>query len=284
MEGKNVPLASAHSKLTESSQKSREKNVTFEETRRRNEASLARKRINAGLANGSATVSDAPVSPSSSGAMDSLLEKLRAAAPQARDQRDRRRRARLKERHQVRVASGQQIPDISLEDEANDPDAGSSSDRGLLSPDAISDNHSNASTHSEGEDIADRAASMLQGLRGDGGPDAEAERVRRRRENADDERRNRRMRRRTAANSVGNRDESALSPVIEAANSANNAAGAVGDTGLDSAVSETTTTTTNGLGVELGPGTPTIIVSPTTDTMQIGSSPPPEEDPDEIPK
>ncbi len=58
---------------------------------------------------------------------------------------------------------------------------------------------------SETEDVADRAANMLQGLRGDGDGDDGAStgtglRVRRRRESADDERKNRR-RRRTAVGS-----------------------------------------------------------------------------------
>ena len=103
--------------LTHSFQRSKEKNLAWEDTRRRNEASMARKRANAkainpAAANSSLSPTDGPLSPSSTGAMDSLLEKLRAAAPQARDQRDRRRRARLKDRHQVRVASGQTIPDM----------------------------------------------------------------------------------------------------------------------------------------------------------------------------
>lgn len=126
--------------------------------------------------------------------MDSLLEKLRAAAPQARDQRDRRRRARLKDRYQVRVASGQQIPemtdvDVSLENGTANSET------------AQGDASENNGVLSEGEDVADRAASMLQGLRGDGaddgegGPSAAAIRVRRRRDNAHDERRARRSRR-----------------------------------------------------------------------------------------
>ncbi|KAJ3487826.1 hypothetical protein NLG97_g6318 [Lecanicillium saksenae] len=91
--------------------KSREKNINLEETRRRNEASMKRKHA----AQKAAQAANEPgtASATSTGAMDSLLEKLRAAAPQARDQRDRRRRARLKDRHQVRVASGQKIPDLN---------------------------------------------------------------------------------------------------------------------------------------------------------------------------
>ncbi|KAL2353202.1 cytokinesis protein [Cryomyces antarcticus] len=84
--------------------KSREKNLVVEETQRRNEASMRRKQNDTPKANG--VTPDASASPASSGAMDSLLEKLRAAAPDARDTRERRRRARLQDKHQVRVASG----------------------------------------------------------------------------------------------------------------------------------------------------------------------------------
>lgn len=187
--------------------------MVWEEARRRQEASLARKRANPTLANGTGAVatSEGQASPTSSGAMDSLLEKLRAAAPQARDQRDRRRRARLKERHQVRVTSGQQVPELTTAEEEKG-DAGenegsneSNNDAGLLSPGSQPDdaNPSGQETQvSESEDVADRAANMLQGLRGDG---EGGERARRRRESADDERRNRRMRRRTAQTS-GSKD------------------------------------------------------------------------------
>lgn len=138
--------------------------------------------------------------------MDSLLEKLRAAAPQARDQRDRRRRARLKERHQVRVTSGQQVPELPDPGEdkentgENEGADASNNESDLLSPETQGDDGASPSGQetqvSESEDVADRAANMLQGLRGDG--EGGGERARRRRESADDERRNRRMRRRTA--------------------------------------------------------------------------------------
>lgn len=180
----------------------------MEETRRRNEASMARKRLNTKNINHASTTasssSDGAMTPSSTGAMDSLLEKLRAAAPQARDQRDRRRRARLKDRHQIRVASGQTIPDLG------DPTKGSEDEDGektVLSPeralngDLGVDRTGEMAAISEGEDVAERAASMLQGLRGDA--DAEARpgsrdgslRVRRRGESADDDKRTRRRRR-----------------------------------------------------------------------------------------
>lgn len=207
--------------------------MTLEESRKRTEASLARKRINAGLANSASTTSEVPQSPATSGAMDSLLEKLRAAAPQARDQRDRRRRARLKERHQVRVASGQKIPDLSEPDgadaEKNNAEEGASNtadnnnetdvaDTGLLSPpvpESESGSIGKESQVSESEDVADRAASMLQGLR----DNTDGERTRRRRETAEDERRKRRLRRRngTTSGSKDSADGSVLSAALEPA-------------------------------------------------------------------
>ena len=136
--------------------------------------------------------------------MDSLLEKLRAAAPQTRDQRDRRRRARLKDKHQVRVASGQKMPDLA---ELAKGDATEHETSGtLLSPTIAEAPEKEGRDVSEGEDVADRAASMLLGLRGDGTADGDdlsqsgSIRVRRRRESADVERRDRR-RRRTPAGS-----------------------------------------------------------------------------------
>ncbi|KAJ5166470.1 Cytokinesis protein sepA [Penicillium canariense] len=186
--------------------KSREKNIGLEESRKRTEASLARKRINVNLANG-AIATDSLSSPATSGAMDSLLEKLRAAAPQTKDVRDRRRRARLKERHQVRVASGQKVPDLEGTDGVEQPADGDAQtdENGLLSP-PIPDGGEDSTKEgqiSEGEDVADRAASLLLGLRSNS--DANAERQRRRRESADEERRTRRMRRRNGATS-GSKD------------------------------------------------------------------------------
>ena len=195
--------------------------MQIEDTRRRNEASMARKRTNAkainpAAANAGASSPEGPLSPTSSGAMDSLLEKLRAAAPQAKDQRDRRRRARLKDRHQVRVASGQPIPDFpgSAKEESENQEE----DKNLLRPESVAsgdsqrDRKAELAAISEGEDVAERAASMLQGLRGDGdGADGTLDsrdgslRIRRRRESANEERRNRR--RRTGASSGGGSED-----------------------------------------------------------------------------
>jgi cytokinesis protein len=189
--------------------KSREKNVQMEDTRRRNEASMMRKnaQLKAAVAAG-AMVDNGPASPTGTGAMDSLLEKLRAAAPQARDQRDRRRRARLKDRHQIRIASGQKIPDLN---EIPEIEAGLLSGKSTgsnqtddeanpLSPDMLSPRDA------EQDDVAARAALLLQGMRS--GPAAgteedEAERRRSRRQTADDERRTRRRRREKASSGDG---------------------------------------------------------------------------------
>ncbi|OLN85041.1 Cytokinesis protein sepA [Colletotrichum chlorophyti] len=182
--------------------KSREKNITLEETRRRNEASMKRKHAQLNVSNNK--VEGAPPSPSSAGAMDSLLEKLRAAAPQTRDQRDRRRRARLKDRHQVRIASGQKIPDPNENPEveatlAQQPSTEATIDEegnpispGLSSP-----------REGEEDDVADRAALLLQGIRGgDGADEADPEKReslrRSRRQTAEEERRMRRRRREKA--------------------------------------------------------------------------------------
>ncbi|KEQ65037.1 FH2-domain-containing protein [Aureobasidium melanogenum CBS 110374] len=192
--------------------KSHEKNIAQEETQRRNEVSMRRK-AQAQSALEKATADPAgPPSPASQGAMDTLLEKLRAAAPATRDTRDRRRRARLNERHQRRVASGQQMPEIAGITSPTDdstllsptsdkaPERPSTSDSTTLSP-HVEENDKGAI--SEGEDVADRAASLLLGLRGSTGDndetpvprDSENLRVRRRRDHADSERERRRRRR-----------------------------------------------------------------------------------------
>ena len=182
--------------------RSRDKNITFEETRKKNEASMKRKnamllKVNSGLSDGSS----APPSPSSTGAMDSLLEKLRAAAPQVRDQRDRRRRARLQNKHQVRVASGQKIPDF---DEIPELEAGLQSPESVASELPVAGESSPAPAGAEeggSDDVAARAALLLQGMRGTEGEDAEVAERRdsarrsRRRDTAEEERKMRRRRR-----------------------------------------------------------------------------------------
>lgn len=164
--------------------------------------------------------------------MDSLLEKLRAAAPQARDQRDRRRRARLKDKHQIRVASGQAVPDLGDlargRGEGDEAEKKGISSESRESGDTTAEGAEEMPAISEGEDVAERAASVLQGLRGDGEADSKSSsrdgslRVRRRRESADDERRNRRRRRGAGSSSASggggsteDRDITPLSPTLE---------------------------------------------------------------------
>lgn len=204
--------------------KSKEKNIQLEEMRRRNEASMKRKhQAQKGAA--AAALGEGSASPTSTGAMDSLLEKLRAAAPQARDQRDRRRRARLKDKHQVRVASGQKIADIDEipEVEARLPHKNQTIDE--ESPTVISPG---LSSPREGEDdVADRAAALLQGMRGDGDNDAEKRESLRqaRRQTAEEERRLRRRRREKVSRSPSSsevKDD-------DAAGAGDDAAGAVAE-------------------------------------------------------
>lgn len=92
-------------------------------------------------------------------------------------------------------------------------------DTGLKSPVSNSGDHIGTIPEHEvpeGEDVADRAANMLQGLRGDADgddsiPRDSSLRVRRRRESADDERRNRRRRRTVASGSGGSGDHEHIS-------------------------------------------------------------------------
>lgn len=207
--------------------KSREKNVQLEETRKRNEVSMKRK--NERLKQSSAQVLEnggSLPSPTSTGAMDSLLEKLRAAAPQTRDQRDRRRRARLKDRHQVRIASGQQVPESNEIPEveaglqsAKSTESGAADDEGnLLSP---TKTDLASPKEAEEDDVATRAALLLQGMRSGGAEvddEEKRESLRRsRRQTAEEERKLRRRRREKttatngeSSNADGGKDESVL--------------------------------------------------------------------------
>ncbi|KAL5604134.1 hypothetical protein BROUX41_002123 [Berkeleyomyces rouxiae] len=157
--------------------KSREKNIKLEQIHRRNEASMKRKNaVPKSITTGASATEIGPLTPTNTGAMDSLMEKLRKAAPQVKDKRERRRRALLRDRHQDRVASGQPVPDLSEIPESevsfhatsNDPNgplsarsdeptsAGAGSGPTLLSP--------SASTGGE-DDVALRAAELLRGMK-----------------------------------------------------------------------------------------------------------------------
>lgn len=209
-------------------QKSKEKNLLLEETRRRNEVSMKRKQ--AALPTASTTALDAsagPPSPAGTGAMDDLLAKLRAAKPEARDQRDRRRRARLKDKYQDRVASGQKMPEL---DELIKPRVDVTD--GLLSPVRSEGGQSSLSNDSntpivpedvDDEDVADRAEKLLQGLGGDEEgeenlipvPRESIRMSRRRKEGAEDERSKRRMRRQLALSASEASLENQHSPTID---------------------------------------------------------------------
>ena len=179
---------------------------------------------------------DSPTSPGN-GAMDSLMEKLRAAGPQNRDQRDRRRRARLKEKHQMRIASGEQMPDLADITKGAENDGEDSSD--VLSPPPVLPSVPEKEDLSEGEEIADRAAQLLQGIRGEASGDASgigSIRVRRRREGKDGEERRPRRRPRKAAEDAGEPSPTTLN--------------VTGDKEADKA--------------EASPGTPVTTISPPT--------------------
>lgn len=160
---------------------------------------------------------DTPPSPAASGAMDDLLAKLRAAKPETRDQRDRRRRARLKDRYQTRVASGQKMQDMaSLVKSPDNIEASLLSPTSEVSSEAMDEASDGdvAPENLKDEDVADRAASLLEGLRGETGaeddedgdkislPRDDSIRIRRRRESAQDERAARRRRRQQASSAT----------------------------------------------------------------------------------
>lgn len=219
--------------------------------------------------------SDAPKSPASTGAMDDLLQKLRAAKPEARDQRDRRRRARLKDRHQVRVASGQKIPELGVNVEGEDEGSASGDaeekGKGMLSPPSETvETESTAaagalpSTTSSEADVADRAAAMLEGLQGGGLNKDGSLSVRRRRESADTERQRRRNRR-NQATSARSEDGGLMSPTTASIPEE------AGDGAADQLPDDEAT--------ERGPGTPVTIVHPPSPELKARDlpTPPPEE-------
>jgi cytokinesis protein len=178
--------------------RSREKNIQLEEVRKRNEASMKRK--HAHMKAVAAAKEGTSESSTNTGAIDSLLDMLRAAAPQARDQRERRRRARLKDQHSVRVASGQQIPDLNEIPEV---------EAGLAKKQQVDEDgnpvRADVAARQDGDDVADRAAALLQGMRGGDGADDDPEKRaslrKARRQTADEERRLRRRRREKATTS-----------------------------------------------------------------------------------
>lgn len=181
--------------------KSRERNITVEDLQRRNEVSMRRKHGKHSLGLND-DLPDAPPSPNPTGAMDTLLEKLRAAAPSTRDTRDRRRRNRLNDKYQRRVASGQTMPDLNATSTTTAPSNDDTDGENDGEADATVIDDDVSARPSDAGDVAERAANLLHGLRGGGAEGTNDElrddtlRVRRRRENADTERARRRERRR----------------------------------------------------------------------------------------
>ncbi|RMZ86189.1 hypothetical protein DV737_g223, partial [Chaetothyriales sp. CBS 132003] len=181
--------------------KSREKNMEREEAQRRMNNNLARKKaLHSANVNGLASIGETSGAPTSRGDMDSLLEKLRAAGP-PKDQKDRRRKARLKGQHQERLASGQQIPPPQVRQDIEDS-------RGISSKSEGEGDQSAEETKSEkpavpaSDDVAERVARALREIGSATPIDDDELRIRRRREGADEERKARRMKRRTAQTST----------------------------------------------------------------------------------
>jgi cytokinesis protein len=270
-------------------QKSKEKNIQLEEQHRRNEISMRRKQAQNSnpLSPNALSDSDAPKSPASTGAMDDLLQKLRAAKPEARDQRDRRRRARLKDKHQVRVASGQKMPEIGVNvEEGGEPSQEADDKSKLLSP-ASETAESEASSSAGGiaavaseaaeADIADRAAAMLEGLQSGASINKDGSlSVRRRRESADTERQRRRNRRQQAASTKGE-DGGLLSPTaIPEEGSAD--AGASASAGAGSNGTAASAEEAEPEAVENQPTTPVTVVHPPSPELKARDlpTPPPE--------
>jgi cytokinesis protein len=213
--------------------------------------------------------------------MDDLLQKLRAAKPEARDQRDRRRRARLKDRHQVRVASGQQIPEIGVNvaDEDEAAEEGETAEKAkLLSPTSETNESETSisaitSPTAPTADVADRAAAMLQGLQGPDGLNKDGSlSVRRRRESADNER-ERRRRRRQQATSKASEDGGLMSPSIPEEREMDGASDAGGSAVGDHEERPVTR------GSDEQPNTPTTVVVPPSPEQKSRElpTPPPDE-------
>jgi len=122
----------------------------------------------------------APVAAQSTGAMDALLDKLRAAGPSSREKRDARRRARLRQNGAIRAASitkeadtggdnsGNECGDDQQQERPSSSAAAVSSDaeQGPMSPDITV---TAADQPTADDSLSKRTEEMLMRLRGDGG-------------------------------------------------------------------------------------------------------------------
>ncbi|KAL7271000.1 hypothetical protein RUND412_006268 [Rhizina undulata] len=176
---------------------SHQKNIDIEEEDKRREK--RKQMLNATSA--STKMSSEPLSPASSGAMDTLLEKLRAAGPSNREKREARRRARLRSNGAVRAASITNPENT----ESSPPEHGSPDDQPHSSPEQTNNSSALPSMPEANEEdlLTSRTQEMLMRLRGDGDESANGGsttinagslRVRRNRETAEDTRRERRRR------------------------------------------------------------------------------------------
>jgi cytokinesis protein len=156
-----LPLVSI---LTRYLQTSHQKNMELEDDERRREkraqmAATAQARQAARDPLNSANTQ-------STGAMDALLDKLRAAGPSSRDKREARRRARLRQNGAVRAASITKTPEIDGEQKSDDPAAGDGEQP--ASPDITVTSAEKFDRQNEEEDsLTNRTQEMLMRLRGD---------------------------------------------------------------------------------------------------------------------
>lgn len=167
-----------------SPQLSRQKNMELEDEEKRREK---RQQMAANAQAKQAARADplAPAAVQSTGAMDALLDKLRAAGPSSREKRDARRRARLRQNGAIRAASitkeadtggelsGTEGGDDQQQERPSSSAAAASqavtsdAEQRLMSPDITV-------TSAAEDNLSKRTEEMLMLLRGDGGGESSA--------------------------------------------------------------------------------------------------------------
>ncbi|KAI5804008.1 hypothetical protein DFH27DRAFT_480985 [Peziza echinospora] len=134
------------------------KNLDIEEDERR----LAKRHEMLNAAQNKAAEKISPHSPTSTGAMDSLLQKLRDAGPTQRQQREARKLARLKANAKQRQASGSSFNPVVTSPSTLSPESAIPAATGRKS------SQSKRSAKALDDDPASRAQNMLQLLKGGG--------------------------------------------------------------------------------------------------------------------
>ncbi|KAF3920359.1 hypothetical protein ABW20_dc0101868 [Dactylellina cionopaga] len=210
-------------------EQSRKNNLDAE--KKKAEYERRRDKLNPHLNKEKANANGPPPSPTASGAMDSLLERLRAAAPEVKNKKEARRRARLRSTNGIRrMASNNSLLSVTDGDEASegavtptgektDPTAAAAASLKAINeaknvaPESVEAEAAAAPTLDE--DTGSKAAAMLRALRPDSAAgtsdvDAEGEPARdklRRGSAAETDRRSRRERRGKATkSSIGDAD------------------------------------------------------------------------------